>query len=116
MKFYHGGPASLKPGDFILPAREAGYGRLEAKGPNQPNYNPDFIYVTKRRSYAQVFAALQGGAVFEVEVIGTYGPDPDAADSFKARRARIKRIVTPAPAPMPEVARAANRAARQARP
>lgn len=105
MKLYHGGPAGLKRGDLIRSARELGLGNLDDKGPNQPNYSPDFVYMTRRRNYAQLFAWGLKGAVYEVEAVGSYGPDPDAVDSFKARRARVLRVVVAAPAPMPENAR-----------
>jgi hypothetical protein len=101
--FFHGGPAGLKPGDELRTARELGFVNLQDRGPNQPNYDPDFVYLSKRKNYAQTMAWMQQGAVYEVRPVGPYGRDPDAVDSVKARRAVVVRVVVAAPAPMPQL-------------
>jgi hypothetical protein len=98
----HGGVAGLAPGDYILPAARTGQ-RCHDTTPNNPGYTPKRVYVTSGLDYAQMFAYLRDGAVYEVLPVGQVRQDEDTlvTPSWSCRRALILRVVVPAPAPMP---------------
>lgn len=87
---YHGGPAGLSVGDLIRPA--VSIGRAHARSAHQPHYNPHRVYVTQRRDYAEVFATVNDGLVYEVLPIGRLLVDPDARGSFHCSAAQIVAV------------------------
>lgn len=99
----HGGVAGLQPGDLVLPASKTG-AFCHTRSPEKPTYTPDRVYVTIGLDYAQCFAYLRDGAVYEVRPLSPLRPDPDSrvAPSWSCRKALVVRVVVPAPAPMPE--------------
>ena len=105
---YHGGPAGLKVGDLIRPAISLGIQRGE-RSIHQPHYNPHRVYVTQRREYAQVFAQIHGGLVYEVLPIGRLLVDVDARGSFHCSAAQIVAVhqISPVTVPVRRVARKA---------
>lgn len=108
----HGGPPGLGPGDFIEPATKTRTPHRHERTPNKPTYTPSRVYVTTGLDYAQAFAYLRGGAVYEVRPLSTLRPDWDSfvAPSWSCRRALVVRVVVPAPAPMPAAIKPEHRA------
>jgi hypothetical protein len=113
MRYFHGGPPGLQPGDLIRPAISLGIERL--KTPNQPRYNPRRVYVTTIRWYAELFANGKQGDVYEVRPVGRALPDLDAKGSFHCSCAEVVAVVAAHPVPMPERARQLLPAAQRAR-
>ena len=85
--FYHGGPAGLSVGALIRPAISLGI--TCTRTAHQPHYNPHRVYVTQRREYAQVFAQIHRGVIYEVIPIGRLLVDQDARGSFHCSAAQI---------------------------
>lgn len=95
-RYYHGGQKGLKAGDFIQPPNETNvrhtlfeYGTGAAGVARR-----DRVYATPDHHCAVMYAALHpsGGAVYEVEPVGTLEPDPDCTEpglSWACDRARI---------------------------
>jgi len=107
-RFYHGGVRGLNPGDRLLPASRTGNSMIRRMEGEQARsiqadarYSPDFVYVTRSKFDATIFAAGSEGDLYEVEPIGTYGIDPDQPNSFKARAARVRRVLHRHPVPLP---------------
>lgn len=98
---FHGGPAGLEVGDLIRPAVSLGI--QHARTAHQPHYNAHRVYVTQRREYAEVFAQINEGPVYEVAPIGRLLVDLDARGSFHCSAAQIvavhQRISVPIPNP-----------------
>ncbi len=105
MTIYHGGIAGLSPGDWILPPSRTGADHHRAEQSHR-DYTPHRVYVTSGLYYAQMFAYLRDGAVYEVEPQGQVRADEDSgvAPSWSCRRAQVCRVVVPAPAPFPAAA------------
>lgn len=102
---FHGGVPGLSPGDLILPPAVTGQ-ELHTSSLREAtrDYSTRRVYVTTGLDYAQLFAHLRDGAVYEVQPIGAVRPDEDSrvAPSWSCRRARVLRVVVEAPAPVPE--------------
>lgn len=99
MKLYHGGVKGLKPGDRVLPPSATGV-EHGGGGEHQQRYRPTRVYVTRFRWYAELFAHLHGGEVYEVRAHDPR-PDLDARGSFWCPFARVVRVAVPAPVALP---------------
>ena len=73
MRYFHGGVPGLNVGDAIRPA--ISLGKEHGRSPNQPNYSPHRVYLTRVRWYADLFAYFGEG---EVKPVGRAILDPDA--------------------------------------
>lgn len=94
MKLYHGGPAGLRVGQFILPPDET-------HKPSSASYGAhsvcrrDRVYLTSSVESATTYAAMHpslDGQVYVVEPVGELVDDPDCIEpglSYEAERARI---------------------------
>lgn len=92
---YHGGPAGLAIGDLIRPAISTN--KAHEPGRHQPHYNPRRVYVTQLVAYAQIFADMFDGLVYEVRPVGRLLADQDARGSFTCSAAEIVAIHDPLP-------------------
>lgn len=102
----HGGVAGLQPGDLILPpARTGTVGHRRDVEGGPVGYDPRRVYATAELQYAQWFAYMREGAVYEVLLQGQVRPDRASlvAPSWSGRRAQVLRVIVPAPAPMPRL-------------
>lgn len=87
----------------MLPAAVVFPERGDARGKHQPNWSPHRVYVTQLRWYAQLFAAVSGGDLYEVK---PHAPkvDVDAYGSFWCPYARVVAVAARGPVEMPEEA------------
>ncbi|WP_052433242.1 hypothetical protein [Streptacidiphilus carbonis] len=109
MKYFHGGAPGLKVGDLLRPA--ISLGKEHGRSPNQPNYSPHRVYLTRARWYADLFAHMGDGDVYEVRPVGRAVPDPDARGSFTCSCATVTAVLAQHPVELPEQARALRRGA-----
>ena len=94
--YWHGGPAGLSVGEYLLPPSVTGTphvltaysGRAELR----PGVRRDRVYVSDRYEVAEVFAAMhpEAGCVYRVLPEGPLEEDPDGPGlSWACARARI---------------------------
>lgn len=99
MRYFHGGAPGLKVGDLVRPA--IALGKEHPASPNQPGYSPRRVYVTRVRWYADLFAYLGDGDVYEVRPVGRAVPDSDARGSFSCSCAVVTAILGQHPVALP---------------
>jgi len=115
MRYWHGGPPGLKPGDVITP-RDAddtahlvdGCPTCEARRAGTPlpddDNDPNLVYVTTNREYARIYAAgYPRGGLYRVEPEGplTSTGDSDAVESWGCRAARVLTVYDAVVIPRP---------------
>jgi hypothetical protein len=98
MKYFHGGPAGLRVGEYILPPSKTG-ARSNADYGAEGVCRRDRVYLTSRMDAALIFGSMapsNKGAVYEVHPMGTIEYDPDCTDptiSFQTERALIISVL-----------------------
>ncbi len=107
MRYFHGGVPGLKVSDAIRPA--ISLGKEHGRSPNQPNYSPHRVYLTRVRWYADLFAYFGEGDVYEVKPVGRAILDPDARGSFSCSCATVTAVVARYPVALPEQAQSLRR-------
>jgi hypothetical protein len=107
VRYFHGGVPGLKVGDTIRPA--ISLGKEHGRSPNQPNYSPHRVYLTRIRWYADLFAHFSDGDVYEVRPVGRAVPDPDARGSFSCSCATVVAVTARGPVALPAQARELRR-------
>ena len=94
--YWHGGPAGLPRGSFILPAEVTKSRSLSEYGA-AGIHRRDRVYLTTSQAAAMLYAAGQRrGAIYQCEPIGTLEPDPDCnmpGLSWQCEKARIIRVL-----------------------
>lgn len=98
--YWHGGPAGIPRGAFLLPpvvTRARSCSDHGAAGVHRR----DRVYVTTDRAAALLYAAgHRRGVLYLVEPLGTLEPDPDCTAlglSWQCEKARVLRVVKPRP-------------------
>ena len=95
MRLYHGGPAGLSAGRFILPANETKVYSCSDAGVDNNPHRRDRIYLTPDPRAAEMFAAMAPSLavrIYAVEAVGDLEPDPDCFErglSFQGIKAEI---------------------------
>lgn len=100
---YHGGIGGLGVGEVIRPAISVG--KAHPPSPNQPGYNPHRVYLTGIAWYAELFAHLRDGDVYQVRPLGRLIRDPDARGSFACSAAMVVAVIARHPVRLPAIAR-----------
>jgi hypothetical protein len=98
-RFYHGGEAGLRVGDYILSPKEVGKDNMIGLN---PLHSEDRVYLTKNIGDAMYFASRSDNPlVYEVTPIGELEDDPDfptAGVSFACPKAKIIALYSIPPA------------------
>jgi hypothetical protein len=95
--FYHGSRVVLPVGTRLTSLREregTALAEFQYEYIERNDHNPDLVYFTTDLQLARAWCARDAGAVFRVDPVGAYEPDPDYPNtSFSAAAAIIEEIV-----------------------
>ena len=94
--YFHGGPAGVQRGAFLLPPTITKRKHCSLYGA-AGIHRTDRVYITTDRTAALLFAASwPKGVVYECEPIGDVEPDPDCSVpglSYQCEKARVRRVI-----------------------